>query len=185
MNNKSSLFDNFPSIQTSFLQLRAIQDSDFEDLWEIYSNPLHFQFTPNTSTQNKDTLRKRIDHFQRDFIKKRRLFLGVVYQEKLISVLEVFDYKKRSDSVTIGYRTNHDYWNQGLTSQALYLLCHFLVEECHIEIIKAFVMPENKASQRVLIKNGFQQVGESRENWKGQGEVNLLIFQRSRNSSSH
>lgn len=75
MNNKSSLFDNFPSIQTSFLQLRAIQDSDFEDLWEIYSNPLHFQFTPNTSTQNKDSLRKRIDHFQRDFIKKGACFL--------------------------------------------------------------------------------------------------------------
>lgn len=91
MNNKSSLFDNFPSIQTSFLQLRAIQDSDFEDLWEIYSNPLHFQFTPNTSTQNKDTLRKRIDFSASTILyTKKAIVSWSGLSRKLISVLEVF-----------------------------------------------------------------------------------------------
>lgn len=64
------MFDTFPTLQVDSFQLRKIEETDLEDLWEIYSNPIHFQMTPNTLTQNKETLRKRIGHFQRDFDKK-------------------------------------------------------------------------------------------------------------------
>ncbi|HFU4086293.1 TPA: GNAT family N-acetyltransferase [Streptococcus suis] len=95
------MFDTFPTLQAASFQLRKIEETDLDDLWEIYSNPLHFQYTPNTSTKNKETLRKRISHFQRDFDKKKRLFLGLEFQGKLIGVLEVFDYKKRTASVPL------------------------------------------------------------------------------------
>lgn len=172
------MFQTFPTLKSTSFQLRKIEETDLDDLWEIYSNPIHFQMTPNTSTQNKETLRKRISHFQRDFDKKKRLFLGLEFQGKLIGVLEVFDHKKRSASVTIGYRIHHAFWNQGLASQAVSLLCHFLMEECQIKAIVAFVLPENRASQKVLLKNGFQQSGQIEEVWKGLGQVNLLEFER-------
>lgn len=172
------MFDTFPTLQAASFRLRKIEEIDLEDLWEIYSNPLHFQNTPNTSTKNKETLRKRISHFQRDFNKKKRLFLGLEFQGKLIGVLEVFDYKKRTASVTIGYRLHHAFWNQGLASRAVSLLCRFLLEECPIKTIVAFVLPENYASQQVLLKNGFQQVGQVEEVWKGLGQVSLLQFER-------
>lgn len=171
------MFQNIPRLTSATLCLRLIRENDLEDLWEIYSNPLHFQYTPNTSTKSKETLRKRISHFQRDFNKKKRLFLGLEFQGKLIGVLEVFDYKKRTASVTIGYRLHHAFWNQGLASQAVSLLCHFLLEECPTTIV-AFVLPENYASQQVLLKNGFQQVGQVEEVWKGLGQVSLLQFER-------
>lgn len=174
----NTLFDTIPFLDHPPILLRHIQESDLDDLWEIYSNPLHFQYTPNTSTKNKETLRKRISHFQRDFDKKKRLFLGLEFQGKLIGVLEVFDHKKRSASVTIGYRIHHAFWNQGLASQAVSLLCHFLIEECQIKAIVAFVLPENRASQKVLLKNGFQQSGQIEEVWKGLGQVSLLQFER-------
>ncbi|MGU8073952.1 GNAT family N-acetyltransferase [Streptococcus suis] len=157
------MFQNIPRLTSATLCLRLIRENDLEDLWEIYSNPIHFQMTPNTSTQNKETLRKRIGHFQRDFDKKKRLFLGVECGRKLIGVLEVFDHKKRSASVTIGYRIHHAFWNQGLASQAVSLLCHYLIEECQIKEIVALVLPENQASQKVLIKNSFQQIGRVEE----------------------
>ncbi|WP_449450193.1 GNAT family N-acetyltransferase [Streptococcus suis] len=172
------MFQTFPTLNSTSFQLRKIEETDLDDLWEIYSNPLHFQYTPNTSTKNKETLRKRISHFQRDFDKKKRLFLGLEFQGKLIGVLEVFDHKKRSASVTIGYRIHHAFWNQGLASQAVSLLCHFLIEECQIKVIVAFVLPENRASQKVLLKNSFQQSGQIEEVWKGLGQVNLLEFER-------
>lgn len=173
----NTLFDTIPFLDHPPILLRHIQESDLDDLWEIYSNPLHFQYTPNTSTKNKETLRKRISHFQRDFDKKKRLFLGLEFQGKLIGVLEVFDYKKRTASVTIGYRLHHAFWNQGLASQAVSLLCHFLLEECPTTIV-AFILPENYASQQVLLKNDFHQVGQVKEVWKGLGQVSLLQFER-------
>ncbi|HEM2808395.1 TPA: GNAT family N-acetyltransferase [Streptococcus suis] len=172
------MFQTFPTLKSTSFQLRKIEETDLDDLWEIYSNPIHFQMTPNTSTQNKETLRKRIGHFQRDFNKKKCLFLGLEHQGRLIGVLEVFDHKKRSASVTIGYRIHHAFWNQGLASQAVSLLCHFLIEECQIKVIVAFVLPENRASQKVLLKNGFQQSGQIEEVWKGLGQVSLLQFER-------
>ncbi|MGC6568819.1 GNAT family N-acetyltransferase [Streptococcus sp. VTCC 12886] len=175
---RTTMFDTFPTLQAASFQLRKIEEIDLEDLWEIYSNPLHFQYTPNTSTKSKETLRKRISHFQRDFNKKKRLFLGLEFQGKLIGVLEVFDYKKRTASVTIGYRLHHAFWNQGLASRAVSLLCRFLLEECPITTIVAFVLPENYASQQVLLKNGFQQIGQVEEVWKGLGQVSLLQFER-------
>lgn len=174
----NTLFDTIPFLDHPPILLRHIQESDLDDLWEIYSNPLHFQYTPNTSTKNKETLRKRISHFQRDFDKKKRLFLGLEFQGKLIGVLEVFDYKKRTASVTIGYRLHHAFWNQGLASRSVALLCHFLVEECPITTIIAFVLPENQASQQVLLKNDFHKVGQVEEVWKGLGQVSLLQFER-------
>lgn len=68
------MFQNIPRLTSATLCLRLIRENDLEDLWEIYSNPIHFQMTPNTSTQNKETLRKRIGHFQRDFDKKNACF---------------------------------------------------------------------------------------------------------------
>lgn len=174
----NTLFDTIPFLDHPPILLRHIQESDLDNLWEIYSNPLHLQYTPNTSTKSKETLRKRISHFQRDFNKKKRLFLGLEFQGKLIGVLEVFDYKKRTASVTIGYRLHHAFWNQGLASRAVSLLCHFLLEECPIITIVAFVLPENYASQQVLLKNDFQQVGQVEEVWKGLGQVSLLQFER-------
>ena len=85
----NTLFDTIPFLDHPPILLRHIQESDLDNLWEIYSNPLHFQYTPNTSTKSKETLRKRISHFQRDFNKKKRLFLGLEFQGKLIGVLEV------------------------------------------------------------------------------------------------
>ena len=146
-----------------------------DNLWEIYSNPLHFQYTPNTSTKIKETLAKRISHFQRDFNKKK-VVLGLEFQGKLIGVLK-FSTTKRTASVTIGYRLHHAFWNQGLASRAVSLLCHFLLEECPIITIVAFVLPENYASQQVLLKNDFQQVGQSRGGLeRAWGKVSLLQF---------
>ncbi|HFU3803683.1 TPA: GNAT family N-acetyltransferase [Streptococcus suis] len=173
---RTTMFDTFPTLQAASFQLRKIEETDLDDLWEIYSNPIHFQYTPNTSTKNKETLRKRISHFQRDFDKKKRLFLGLEFQGKLIGVLEVFDYKKRTASMTIGYRLHHAFWNQGLASQAVSLLCRFLIQEYPISEILAFVMPEHQASQRVLLKNGFTLSNQTSANWKGLGEVDLLLY---------
>jgi ribosomal-protein-alanine N-acetyltransferase len=161
------MFQKLPNIQSGRLSLTPIQESDLEDLGRIYSNPVHFRWTPDTSTKNKETLRKRIGHFQRDFDKKKRLFLALRLDGKLIGVLEAFDYKKRSASVTIGYRLHEDVWNQGLASKALSLFCNYLTTACQLQTIHAFVLPENQASQKVLEKNDFRLQGHVTENWKG------------------
>ena len=68
------MFQKLPNIQSGRLSLTPIQESDLEDLWKIYSNPVHFRWTPDTSTKNKETLRKRIGHFKGILIRKKDSF---------------------------------------------------------------------------------------------------------------
>ncbi len=67
----------------------------------------------------------------------------------------MFDYKKRTNQITIGYRINEAYWHRGIATETVALLIAYLCDDIGIQTIKAFVMPENKYSERVLMNNGF------------------------------
>ena len=51
----------------------------------------------------------------RDFDKKKLIISGVYMKDepnKLIGLAEIFDYKKSSNQITIGYRIHEDFWIQ-------------------------------------------------------------------------
>lgn len=52
----------------------------------------------------------------------------------------MFDYKKKHNQITIGYRLNEDYWHRGIATEVICMLKNYLVEEMNISTIKAFVM---------------------------------------------
>lgn len=67
----------------------------------------------------------------------------------------MFDYKKRENRITVGYRLNESYWNQGIATKTLKLMKEYLVDEIGITNLQAFVIPENVYSSKVLLNNGF------------------------------
>lgn len=62
---------------------------------------------------------------------------------KLIGLAEMFDYKKRTSQITIGYRINEEYWYKSAATNAVELMTNYLYNDVGIKNIKAFVMPEN------------------------------------------
>lgn len=174
----AGLFDRFPYLTSNPITLRQISENDLDAIYAIYSNPEHFRHSPDVSSRHKETILKRIDHFNRDFQKKKRLFLGLEKDREIVGILECFDYKKRLSQVTIGYRIHHTFWGQGLATKGLTLLTGYLHNDCQIKTIKAYVMVENIASKTVLEKNNFYVIGSEHQNWKGHGEVDLLVFEK-------
>ncbi|OMO85662.1 hypothetical protein COLO4_21503 [Corchorus olitorius] len=60
----------------------------------------------------------------------------------------------------IGYALGAKYWGQGITTKAVKMLTSAVFKEFpEIERVEAFVAVENKASERVLEKAGFQKEG--------------------------
>lgn len=55
----------------------------------------------------------------------------------------------------LGYVLRKKHWGKGFTTQAVRLALVQAFKELDIERIEAFVHPENKASQKVLLKAGF------------------------------
>lgn len=66
-------------------------------------------------------------------------------------------------SCFLGYSLDKDYLNSGYMSEAVLLITDYAFKSLNLHRIEANVMPRNKASLRVLEKNGFLSEGLAKE----------------------
>jgi ribosomal-protein-alanine N-acetyltransferase len=179
------LFNQYPHLKTDRIILKQITETDGDDLYEIYSNESLFRLRPGNPKKSYAAVQNMISHFDRDFKKKKTLFLGVYLTEsrKLIGICEVFDFDKKVNSVTIGYTVNEDYQGKGFATEATKLLIDYLFNEINVNRIQAFIIPQNTASIKVAENAGLVHEGTMRqcEYWTGIGIVDLSVFATLRN----
>ena len=176
-----SPYDQFPNIITDEITLRKIIPSDLDSLFEIYSNEKLFLHSPVMLKKNKDTVANMIGHFERDYNKKKEIFLGISMNsdpENIVGVAEIFDYNREVNMITIGYRINDRFWGRGIATKTVKAMVEYLFNDIGINRIQAFVMPENTKSLNVLRRNNFVEEGTVRQGyvWKGKGVVDLVLF---------
>lgn len=174
-------YEQFPHIVAEEITLRQIVDSDLDNLFEIYSNEKLFQYSPVMIKKNKDTVANMIGHFERDFNKRKGIFLGICLNSQpnnIVGVAEMFDYSSDVNMITIGYRLNDKFWGKGIATKTVKAMAYYLFNDIGINRIQAFVMPENIKSQNVLQRNWFNKEGIIRQGyvWKGQGVVDLILY---------
>ena len=178
---KKSPYDQFPNIITDEITLRKIIPSDLDSLFEIYSNEKLFLHSPVMLKKNKDTVANMIGHFERDYNKKKEIFLGISMNsdpENIVGVAEIFDYNREVNMITIGYRINDRFLGRGIATKTVKAMVEYLFNDIGINRIQAFVMPENTKSLNVLRRNNFVEEGTVRQGyvWKGKGVVDLVLF---------
>lgn len=178
---RKSPYDQFPNIAGDEITLRKIVSSDVDSLFEIYSNEKLFLHSPVMLKKNIDTVANMIGHFERDFNKKKEVFLGISVNsepDRIVGVAEMFDYDSAVNSITIGYRLNDRFWGKGIAAKTVKAMVDYLFKDIGINRIQAFVMPENVKSLNVLKRNGFVQEGIIRQGnvWKGRGVIDLALF---------
>lgn len=176
-----SPYEQFPYIVAEEITLRKIVPSDLDSLFEIYSNEKLFQYSPVMLKKNKDTVANMIGHFERDFHKRKEIFLGICLNSEpnnIVGVAEMFDYSQDVNMITIGYRLNDRFWGKGIATKTVKAIADYLFNDIGINRVQAFVMPENVKSQNVLKRNGFNKEGLIRQGyvWKGQGVVDLILY---------
>jgi len=176
-----NLFAEYPMLKSGRLTLKKIEESDADDLFAIYGNERIFRLRPGKARKNIDAVRNMVGHFERDFKKRKMIFLGIYLNEggkKLIGVAEMFGLDKKVNSITIGYTLNEEYRGKGYASETAGLMLGFLFNKIGINRVQAFVMPENVKSGKVLLRNNFKKEGTLREceYWTGKGVVDLEVY---------
>lgn len=179
--NQEKLFSEFPHIKSEELILRKIEKSDLNDFYEMCSSEKLYRHKPGKPKKNISTVENMIGHYERDFNKRKIIFLGICLNDdfqKLVGVAEIFDFDKRVNSVTIGYTLNEDYWGKGIATKTTKILLEYLFETIDVNRIQAYVMPINIKSQKVLERSGFKKEGTIRQGhiWTGKGIVDLDIY---------
>ena len=84
----------------------------------------------------------------------------------------MFDYRKRTNDITIGYKINESYWNMGIAKAAVSLMGEYLTEGCAISAINAYVVPENIFRKSPCFKRVYKNDGNGRaKNWGKEASV--------------
>lgn len=176
--NNDVIFNELPILKTDRLLLKKIEVDHLEELFAIYHNEVVFEYCGIIPKHNKETVKKMIGHFERDFGKKKRVKWGIFTNDVLVGIIEAFDFNQKVNMVTIGYYLAEEYWGSGIATEAVNVLLKFLFNEGNLNRVQAEVMLKNESSKKVLLKNGFTKEGILRQAaiWSGKGIVDLEIY---------
>lgn len=181
------LFDVFPYLENDKVIIRKMEASDVAALSEISNNDNVYKYLPPfLYKKSKKALENAIKNIGgRDFEKKKLIIAGIYLKNdpnRLVGLAEMFNYKKRENKITIGYRLNEDYWNKKIASHTLRLMVDYLVNEIGIATLNAYVMPENLYSSKILLKNGFVKADytSQEKNWGGKETVSVDVYSYTR-----
>ncbi len=78
---------------------------------------------------------------------------------KAVSVGNIgFEGFYNENTLILSYAISKPYRNHGIASEAVNILCNWALEDPTIKNIRAYTLPINKASQKVLLANGFKKI---------------------------
>ena len=88
---------------------------------------------------------------------------------KLIGIIGHYRIQPENHRCEIGYMILPQYNEQGIVSEAIKMILEYGFNDLQMHSIEAVIDPENKASERVLQKNGFVKEAHILENelWEG------------------
>ena len=161
MNHKGSV-----TIETDRLILRKLR---LEDADMMFKNWCHddevtkfLTWPTHTSVEvTKQWLNSLMDKYdQGDFYQ-----WGIELKDshELIGSLSVVDIHEETLSCSVGYCIVKEWWNKGITSEALTSVLKFLIEEADFNRVEAYHDPENPHSGMVMKKAGMQYEGTFRK----------------------
>lgn len=177
------LFDTFPYLENDKVIIGKMESNDVAALSEISNNDNVYKYIPpflyKKSNKVLETAIKNLGG--KDFENKKYIIAGIYLKDnpnRLVGLAEMFDYKKRENKITVGYRLNEDYWNKKIATNVLKLMVEYLVNEVNITTLQAFVMPENVYSSKVLLNNKFvkEDFTLQEKNWGGQEIVTVDVY---------
>jgi [ribosomal protein S5]-alanine N-acetyltransferase len=171
--DENMITKSFPKLYGNLVNLREILTNDAwiitqllmnynvsKHLWEVpnpYSieDALAFIKCANTDFKTMKALHFAIESKITPRTRNNLVFVGT------ISVKNIDLADKKAD---LGYWIGEQYWGRGIASECLKLVIDYAFSaELGIKRLCAYVFPENKASIRVLEKNGMTKIGEVNE----------------------
>lgn len=149
--------------ETARLVVRKLEDSDFDHLFRLLSDPEVMRYVREPYTkpeQMEERMRVWTEYGQKrpglgTFILQFREtgdFAGFCVARQLA-------YDTSSEEYEVGYILAPEYWGKGLASELVPPLSRHCFRLSAAKHLVAFTHTENMASQRVLLKSGFRYMG--------------------------
>ena len=156
---KKKLFEEIPCLENRRIALRRLEEWDAPDLRGLTADGEVYRYLPTFLFEKRyadprEAIRRL---YGECFADRESLILGIFLKagDRFCGLAEFYGYSAAHCKASVGYRLTRRCWGQGIATEALALMVDYLLSRTDIEIITASTIVENRASARVLEKNGF------------------------------
>lgn len=161
-------------IENDRLLIHRLEKRDLNSLKAMRSDPLIYRYEPVFLIERQGSPETALESLRgMDLYEDRQCILGVYEKtdpSELVGLAELYDYKPSGKVISIGCRFKSDCWGKGLATACIYALLEFIQNKTEVGLVTAHVLPDNKASARCLLKNGFEYLFTKKEDW-GHGQL--------------
>ncbi|HYY85468.1 MAG TPA: GNAT family N-acetyltransferase [Nitrososphaeraceae archaeon] len=103
------------------------------------------------------------------------LYKNNIEPNGLVGIISLKNLNIEKKKANLGYWIGESFWGKGIASESVKLVINYAFSVLRLEEVYAYVYSQNKASIRVLEKNGMTRVGEINEYSKKLGRYQNTI----------
>lgn len=151
-------FSPFPILETERLLLKQANTNDADAVLSLRSNDEVMKYIPRPYLKSKEDALDLITLFNDKIENGIGINWGIYLQEepeKLLGIIGYYRMKPEHYRAEVGYMLFPEYNGKGIVSEALKKVVEYGFQKMKLHSIEAILDPENKGSEKVLLKNGF------------------------------
>ena len=151
-------------IRTNRLILRKYKLSDAQGMFKNYATDERVTKFLNWSPyETSEAIVPFLEMCIKDYEKENTYNWAIEFENEIIGGISAMTVDDLWKNCEVGYCIGHDFWNKGITSEALSAVIQFLFEEVGLHRIMAKHDVENPASGEVMKKCGMTYEGRLKE----------------------
>jgi [ribosomal protein S5]-alanine N-acetyltransferase len=147
----------FQNLESDRLLLRQITYEDVNEVFALRSNTETMKYIPRTLVTSNEEALEHIKMIQEKIDKNEGINWAITLKgsTKLIGIIGHYKMRWEHFRSEIGYMLLSEYHGKGITTEAIKLMIDFGFNKMNMHSLEGIIDPANKASARVLEKNGF------------------------------
>jgi RimJ/RimL family protein N-acetyltransferase len=161
---------SFPKISGRLVNLRELSIGDANDICRLMTYNISKSLWEVPYPYSLEHAQNFINTSRRDFELLKAVNFAILYKDNnpdvdssLIGIISLKNIDLDNKNSNLGYWIGELYWGNGIASESVALVINHAFSVLGLEEVYAYVYSENKASMRVLEKNGMTKKVEANE----------------------
>jgi [ribosomal protein S5]-alanine N-acetyltransferase len=165
-------FSPFPTLKTERLVLREVNLTDAKDIFFLRSDASVLTYLDKAPEKSLDETINWINVVKKNKEENDGILWGITLKESdiIIGTICYWRLEKAHYRAEIGYTLHPLQQGKGIMNEATKAVLEYGFKTMQLHSVEANVNPANKASKKLLAKNGFVQEAYFRENYYYDGK---------------
>jgi ribosomal-protein-alanine N-acetyltransferase len=165
-------FNPFPMLETERLHLRKITEDDKHEMFALRSDKQIMQYIARPIMKTVEETVEFIKSINDSIEKQEYINWGIALKSNntLIGTVGFYRMAKEHYRAEVGYMLHTKFHKQGIMQEVMPVVLNYGFKQMKLHSIEAVIDPRNKASENVLVKQGFVKEAHFKENFFFDGE---------------